>query len=346
MWKRGNTSTTDDQLAVRRPRLLLGRNRSEALRRAVKSGAINSFESWQLTDLVFADDDVQCVLRGGRDPLDGEFSPRLGRGPDFASVIVLTKTKLLIRSVGVLDTLSPKWTVAVLQSITAVGLGSEHSRLVLEVDGLTVNLGVDPLERERLFRRILASAPRASEMPTTPAGVPIEKRLAASRLLVIFGLMITGISCWNLDNPGRLNEEGGAGAALSVIFVYLLYVAIFARGSKIDWRTVAPLVLLCTLVPFAAEYRLLSLQGAFHGPLGNGQHLSATDAAYFTAVTFSTVGYGDFYPISEVARRMVSIQLVLDPILLVAFVSAFVKDTQYKFSHPTPKSRAYWKSHP
>ena len=40
------------------------------------------------------------------------------------------------------------------------------------------------------------------------------------------------------------------------------------------------------------------------------------DALYFTMTTFSTVGYGDISPKSEVARALVTGQLVVDLVLI------------------------------
>ena len=44
--------------------------------------------------------------------------------------------------------------------------------------------------------------------------------------------------------------------------------------------------------------------------------MSRLDALYFTMTTFSTVGYGDISPKSEVARALVTGQLVVDLVLI------------------------------
>ena len=53
--------------------------------------------------------------------------------------------------------------------------------------------------------------------------------------------------------------------------------------------------------------------------------LSRTDALYFTTSTFATVGFGDITPVSQLARGVVSVQMIADlgALLLIAKVAFF-----------------------
>jgi voltage-gated potassium channel len=66
------------------------------------------------------------------------------------------------------------------------------------------------------------------------------------------------------------------------------------------------------LVIFAATYYLIAESGGddFAEPL------SRTDALYFTVTVFSTVGFGDITPKSEMARLVVTVQMVANVILI------------------------------
>jgi hypothetical protein len=61
------------------------------------------------------------------------------------------------------------------------------------------------------------------------------------------------------------------------------------------------------LVLFAATYITVDGQqaGAF------SERLSRTDGLYFTVTTFATVGYGDITPRTELARSLVTIQMLV-----------------------------------
>lgn len=72
---------------------------------------------------------------------------------------------------------------------------------------------------------------------------------------------------------------------------------------------------------FAATYSVMS-QADPHN--FNVPELTRTDALYFTVTTFATVGFGDIVATSETARVLVTIQMMLDLILLGAVVRIFV----------------------
>jgi voltage-gated potassium channel len=61
------------------------------------------------------------------------------------------------------------------------------------------------------------------------------------------------------------------------------------------------------LVLFAATYVTIAGQqaGAFTEPLNR------TDGLYFTVTTFATVGYGDIAPVTQLARILVTVQMIV-----------------------------------
>jgi voltage-gated potassium channel len=72
---------------------------------------------------------------------------------------------------------------------------------------------------------------------------------------------------------------------------------------------------------FAATYSVMSQTDAHNF---NVSDLTRTDALYFTVTTFATVGFGDIVATSQTARVLVTIQMILDLILLGAVVRIFV----------------------
>ena len=66
------------------------------------------------------------------------------------------------------------------------------------------------------------------------------------------------------------------------------------------------------LLLFAGVYVVLDTDSA-----GNfSQHLTRTDALYFTVTVFATVGFGDITATTETARLVVTVQMIADLIVL------------------------------
>ena len=76
------------------------------------------------------------------------------------------------------------------------------------------------------------------------------------------------------------------------------------------------------LILFAATYFVMSQadSGSFNVP-----GLTRGDTLYFTVTVFATVGFGDIVATSHTARSLVTVQMVLDLILLGAVIRAFVE---------------------
>ncbi len=70
------------------------------------------------------------------------------------------------------------------------------------------------------------------------------------------------------------------------------------------------------LVAFAAGYLSLSHSAASHF----SEPLNHTGALYLVVTIFSTVGFGDITPESDLARAIVSIQMILDLVVIGAVV--------------------------
>jgi hypothetical protein len=69
------------------------------------------------------------------------------------------------------------------------------------------------------------------------------------------------------------------------------------------------------------------------------QPLTRTDALYFTVTVFSTVGFGDITAVSQSARVVVTVQMVLDLAALGLVVRAFVSAVQTARQQAAPDTR-------
>ena len=121
------------------------------------------------------------------------------------------------------------------------------------------------------------------------------------------------------------------GVLLAIGLVILLAVASWQVRSIIGAKhpTVRAIGALATTVPvflllFAATYFLI----AKTSPASFTDHLTRTDALYFTVTTFSTVGYGDISAVSESARLVVTTQMILDLLILGLGIRVFIGAVQ------------------
>ena len=93
--------------------------------------------------------------------------------------------------------------------------------------------------------------------------------------------------------------------------------------------TTVPLFLLL----FAASYILLAQAGPANF---NTPALTHTDSLYFTVTIFATVGFGDIVATSQTARLLVTVQMILDLLVLGVGIRVFIGAVQRARQHQTP----------
>ena len=115
------------------------------------------------------------------------------------------------------------------------------------------------------------------------------------------------------------------GLSLLVVVIVVLIRRILSAPLP-QLKTFEALVVLLVkfICLFAGTYLLISHfdSNAFNEPL---THISAL---YFTIVTFGTVGFGDIAPQSDLARLLVSTQIILDFVFIAAIIRALVAVAQ------------------
>jgi voltage-gated potassium channel len=140
---------------------------------------------------------------------------------------------------------------------------------------------------------------------------PLDRmdRVPVAVSLVVALLLLLGVSMWQFRAITRA-------AAPAVRAVEALAVT-------------APLFLLL----FSATYFLLARDDAANF---NTPRLTRTDALYFTVTVFATVGFGDIVATSQVARRLVTAQMVLDLLVLGLGIRVIVAAVQRGRQYPRP----------
>lgn len=112
-------------------------------------------------------------------------------------------------------------------------------------------------------------------------------------------------------------------AAILVAVALLVAVSVWQvlaiiRSEEPGLRAIEALAVIAPLylLVFATAYFLMS----HNDPSNFTQQLDRMDALYFTVTVFATVGFGDITAVSQNARVMVTIQMVVNLILLGAGV--------------------------
>jgi hypothetical protein len=114
-----------------------------------------------------------------------------------------------------------------------------------------------------------------------------------------------------------------------VVGLVLLFalVAYFVRSIlKVPFPVLRAIEALAVTVPlflllFAGAYAVMEhlARASF------GQPLTHTDALYFAVTVFSTVGFGDIAPRTEAARILVTIQMIMDLVIIGLAIQAIVE---------------------
>lgn len=178
------------------------------------------------------------------------------------------------------------------------------------------------------------TSPTATLQPTQ------RRRLIALALLRSLATAVVLVALYYLLPLDRIPSIP-LGWLLSIGLVVLLAVSIWQVRSIISAKhpTVRAVGALATTVPlflllFAATYFLM----AKTSPASFSDHLTRTDALYFTVTVFSTVGFGDITAVSESARLVVTAQMILDLLFLGLGIRVFIGAVQRGRQRAQPES--------
>lgn len=126
------------------------------------------------------------------------------------------------------------------------------------------------------------------------------------------------------------NDQNPAAAWIRLAVIALVFFGVLALQLRTILSARVPQVraaeaVVETILTFLCLFALLYLSLSVTDGSSFNEHLTRTDALYFTTSTFATVGFGDIAPVSELARAVVSVQIIADlgAILLIAKVAFF-----------------------
>ena len=147
-------------------------------------------------------------------------------------------------------------------------------------------------------------------------------RLVAFAVLILSLYFVIPISGFDVDNSAaawiRL-------AAIVLVFLSALSLQLRMILTAHIPQVRAAVTVVEAVLMFLCLFGLLYTSMSLTDPSSFSEPLSKTDALYFTTSTFATVGFGDITPVSQLARSVVSVQMIADlgALLLVVKVAFF-----------------------
>jgi voltage-gated potassium channel len=155
--------------------------------------------------------------------------------------------------------------------------------------------------------------------------LPYEQQLPAKRRRLVLRASLQALATTTvlvvLYYTLPLDHRSDARTVTQLIFGLVVLVGIVAWQVRAiigsEFPRVRAIQALFVAVPFyvltfAASYFLI----AGSGDTNFAEPLSRTDALYFTVTVLSTVGFGDITPKSEIARLVVTVQMIANLILI------------------------------
>lgn len=152
-----------------------------------------------------------------------------------------------------------------------------------------------------------------------------RRRLLARTFLVVVVSWAALIGAYYLipfddrSAAGALVRLIGGLVILIVVLVWLIFRILKAEVPGLQAIEALAVVLILLVVVFAATYLSVVSEspGSFNQPLDHSSSL------YFTITVLCTVGFGDIVPVTDFARMIVSLQMLLDLVFVAAVVRVF-----------------------
>lgn len=175
-----------------------------------------------------------------------------------------------------------------------------------------------PDDRFPKEHRLLPAAGTAGRRPVFRA---LARSAATVALLLVlyFRLPLTRPVRWT---TGAILLSGLA--LIALVVAWQIRSVMRSRFPVLRAMETLSMTLPIFLILFAAVYVIMVRED----PHAFTQELTRIDALYFVVTVFATVGFGDISPVSELARVVVTVQMVCDLLVLGVVVRAMLLAVQ------------------
>jgi voltage-gated potassium channel len=149
-------------------------------------------------------------------------------------------------------------------------------------------------------------------------GAALLRSLLTATVLVVVYYILPVAERWHMS------------AALRLVGGLAVFFAVLGWQIRIVVKSPYPVIRAIETLAIAVPLFLLIFAGTYFwmsaDALGNfnQESLSRSDTLYFAVSTFATVGFGDITATSQIARLVVTFQMILDLLILGVGVNAIV----------------------
>jgi len=145
-----------------------------------------------------------------------------------------------------------------------------------------------------------------------------HRRLIIAGIVRVLGVIATTLVVYFLV---PVEGEGARATAVFACLGIATILAVFARQISRVSRARRPVLaaveaLVLVFVLFLCLFALLYVSMSVNDPEAFTQSVDKVAGIYFTTTVLTTVGFGDISPISNIARIMVTVQMVLGMVLI------------------------------
>ena len=143
----------------------------------------------------------------------------------------------------------------------------------------------------------------------------------------------------------KRNESGTAALVIIIFFTLAFYFMFFliafesiAEASATKRSNISAVMRICesiivTLIFFSILYLYIYKvdPSSFKGNVGDTYFSQFISFLYFSTITFSTIGYGDIYPVTILSRGAVIMEVIYQFVVIILVISQFtIFQNQFK----------------
>jgi voltage-gated potassium channel len=161
------------------------------------------------------------------------------------------------------------------------------------------------------------------------------------KIRLVGGVVARVLAAWivlfTAYNLTPLEEISGSNPLLMIGTIVVLFSGVAAwatmRVLKSDMPRVRAIEAVGLTIPFyLILFALAYLALSINDPRSFSEQLSRLDALYFTITVFATVGFGDITPTSATTRAIVSLQMLLNLVVLGVVVRLILGAAQRRLA--------------